>query len=76
MTPDEIKAEIAEARRIVREDQHILAIRGVREKLDKHFPDEPEAPAVPEGTPPAPEPVDPPADPPKPKSKWWGDAID
>lgn len=70
MTPEQIKAEIAEARRMVREDKLLASHTRLQAKLDKHFPDEPAEP--PEGAPPAPEPHDP-EPPKKPTSKWWGD---
>jgi hypothetical protein len=76
MTPEEIKAEIAEARRMVREDKILAGQKAIHEKLSKHFPDEPTSPEPPEGTPPAPPAGDPPTDPPKKKGVWWGDAID
>jgi len=72
MTPDQIRAEIAEARRMVREDKILVGQKAIHAKLSKVYPDEPE---IPEGTPPAPPAGDPPANPPKRTSKWWGDAI-
>jgi hypothetical protein len=73
MTPEQIREEIREARRIIREDKIIVGQKAIHDKLSKHFPDEP---IIPEGTPPSPEPIPPSDVPPKKKGKWWGDAID
>jgi hypothetical protein len=76
-----IKAEIAEARRILREDKLIASHKELRDRFDKQYPpdpaaDPPQDPPNPD-QPPAPDPKDPPADPPSEprKSKWWGDAL-
>lgn len=73
----EIAAEIAEARRILREDKILSGQKAIHEKLSKHFPDEPSPgnPEPPTGVPPAPDPKDPPQ-PQKKKGAWWGDQLD
>ena len=77
---EEIRKEIAEARRIILEDAHKSELKGIRAKLDKHFPetDPPEGdPPSDPNVPPPPDPKDPANNPPpKPKSRWWGDALD
>lgn len=75
--PPEIAAEIAEARRILREDRIIAGQKSIHDKLSKHFPDEPTEPgAAPDtGVPPSPEPVVKP-EPEKRKNRWWGDSLD
>lgn len=77
----EIAAEIAEARRILREDKVLAGQKSISDKLAKHFPDEPAEPGGGDppntGVPPAPEPVvkpDPSTT--KPRSRWWGDSLD
>jgi hypothetical protein len=77
-----IKAEIAEARRIIREDKLIASHKEIRDRFDKHFPADdgndssnPD-PAANPNQPPAPEPQDPPEPEPDRKSRWWGDALD
>lgn len=78
-TPDEIRAEIAEARRIIREDKIISGHKALTERFDKHFPPDPDGTSPsdpPEGTPPPPDPKPPAPDRDKPRSKWWGDALD
>lgn len=62
-TEEIIRKEIAEARRILREDR-VLA------KLNKHFPDEPVT--DPKDGPPPPDPKDPP-EPVVKKGIWWGE---
>ena len=42
MDDEAIRREIAEARRIVREDKILVSHNRLSAKLDKHFPDEPE----------------------------------
>jgi hypothetical protein len=77
MTPEEkaeIKREIEEARRILREDHIIVSQKAIQEKLAKHFPDEPEPPD-PTGPNPPKRKAEP-NEPPKPKPNlWWGDAL-
>lgn len=62
-----IREEIAEARRILREDR-VLA------KLNKHFPDQAEEED--DGLPKPPPKKDKPEEPPKKRDAWWGDALD
>lgn len=79
MTPEEkaeIKKEIAEAQRILREDGIIASNKAIMEKLQKHFPDEPAEPVNPNEPQPPPRKDDPNAPPQPPKSKWWGDSLD
>lgn len=63
-----IREEIAEARRILREDR-VLA------KLNKHFPDQAEEDED-DGLPKPPPKKDKPEEPPKKRDAWWGDALD
>jgi len=68
-TEDIVRREVARARRILQEDGHRVELRSLRERFDKHFPEEsPEE----EGKP-KPPPANPPKDP-APEKKggiWW-----
>lgn len=70
-TEDIIRKEVAEAARILREDGHSVRLGKIEEKLNKHFPDEPE-PANPL-TPPK---GDPKKSGEKRSSLWWGDQVE
>jgi len=64
-----IREELAEARRILREDL-------VLSKLNKHFPDEPAGDESPDDGKPKPPAKKDPLDKPEPKrDSWWGDAL-
>lgn len=76
----ELKNEVAEAVRILREDGHAVHLSAIRAKLDKAFPDEPAPdpdapPADPDAPVPPPKKDDPtpPAKDVKPRSRfsWW-----
>jgi len=76
----ELKREVAEAARILREDGHAVRLAAIEDRLKKHFPDEepepdPDEPPDPD-KPPAPpkkDPPAPPADDVKRRSRfsWW-----
>lgn len=72
----ELKAEVAEAVKILREDGHSVRLTAIEAKLNKHFPDEPPPDPDPDpNAPPPPPPVDPkpPASQRQSKSRfrWW-----
>lgn len=69
-TEDMIRKEIAAARRIIREDKLIKSHGELRERLDKHFPDN--SKTGDDGPPKPPDPV-PPKETPKRTSLWWGE---
>lgn len=70
---EEIRKEIAEAQRILREDHIIVSQKQILDKLHKHFPEDDSD----DGTPKPPDKKEDPNEPPKPKkSAWWGDALE
>ena len=73
------KAELKEAARILREDRVSVSLAQLRERFDKHFPSDdttdPEADDDTQDGPKPPPKKDPPTEPPKPKSAWWGEAL-
>lgn len=72
---EELRKELAEARRILKEDK-VLAHNALMDERWKRVHGE-DPPKVPEGAPPAPDPKNPPNDPtPKKKGFWWGDALE
>lgn len=70
-----VKREVAAAREILRSDGIIASNKALKEKLDRHFPDDPEP------NPDAPQPPkkkDEPEKPDTPERKpglWWGDSV-
>ena len=68
-TEDIVRKEITRARQILREDKLIQSHGELRDRLDKHFPDNSGTGDEP---PPAPKPTEP-KEPPKQSSLWWGD---
>jgi hypothetical protein len=76
---EELRAELADARRILREDKILAHQRLMDERWTRtHGPDPaPDAPVDP-NVPPAPDKKDPAeqTDPPKKKSFYWGEALD
>lgn len=77
MADNEIDEKIKEAARILREDHVHVSLKELRERFDKHFPDEvtepPEPPSDPNAPPPPPkkdEPAKPSGEGTK-KSGWW-----
>ena len=71
-TEEMVRREIARARRIIQSDKHAEGLKGLSERLDKHFPDNS---GKTDDTPPAPDPI-PPKDNPKRKSLWWGTEVE
>jgi hypothetical protein len=69
-----VKREVEAARKILREDGIIASQKAIREKLDKHFPDEPE-PGSDDPQPPDRKPEPEPSQPEKKKGIWWGDNV-
>lgn len=69
-TEEMIKREIKAAREILREDRLIKSHGEIRERLDKHFPDNSKGTG--DDPPKPPDPV-PPKEQPKRKSLWWGE---
>jgi hypothetical protein len=66
-----IKSEIAAAKAILREDKLIKSHGELRERLDKHFPDNSGDGG--EGDPPKPPDPVPPKEKPSRRSIWWGE---
>ena len=70
-----VKREVAEARRILREDRVLVSNAAILARLDKHFPDEPQ-PANPDKPQPPKKKEEPETGQPEKKpGVWWGDKV-